>query len=111
MSNRPLIDPLTDNIAGLTEAERSDAMRRFEAIRPHVLHGVSLTELARNTGISLRSLQRWSTRYRAAGISGLARSRRSDIGKRRLPSLSATPHSDQETPPLTAQAHNAISTG
>lgn len=68
MSNRPLIDPLTDNLAGLTEAERRDAMRRFEAIRPHVLHGASLTELVRNTGIPLRSLQRWATRYRAVGI-------------------------------------------
>jgi putative transposase len=86
VSNRPLIDPLTDNLAGLTEAERSDAMHRFEAIRPHVLHDVSLTELARNTGIPLRSLQRWSARYRAAGISGLARGRRSDAGKRRLAS-------------------------
>ena len=61
-------------------------MRRFEAIRPHVLHGVSLTELARNTGIPLRSLQRWATRYRTGGISRLARCRRSDTGKRRLAS-------------------------
>ncbi|HQT62843.1 Mu transposase C-terminal domain-containing protein, partial [Acidiphilium sp.] len=86
MSNRPLIDPLTDSLADLTEAERSDAMRRFEAIRPHVLHGVSLAEVARNGGLPLRSLQRWSARYRAAGISGLARCRRSDTGKRRLDS-------------------------
>ncbi len=76
MSNRPLIDLLTDSLADLTEAERSDAMRRFEAIRPHVLHGVSLAEVARNGGLPLRSLQRWSARYRAAGISGLARCRR-----------------------------------
>jgi len=86
VSNCPLIDPLTDSLAGLTEAERSDAMRRFEAIRPYVLHGVSLTELARNTGLPLRSLQRWATRYRTGGISRLARCRRSDAGKRRLAS-------------------------
>ena len=65
--------------------DRGRAQRR-DAIRPHVLHGVSLTELARNTGIPLRSLQRWSARYRAAGISGLARGRCSDAGKRRLAS-------------------------
>jgi site-specific recombinase XerD len=68
VSNRPLIDPLTDNLAGLTEAEGSDAMRRFEAIRPHVLQGVSLTELARwhgygvhatVQGVPLHMLQRW----------------------------------------------------
>lgn len=68
MPNCPLIDPLSDSLAGLTEVERSNAMRRFEVIRPHVLHGVSLTELARNTGIPLRSPQRWATRYRAVGI-------------------------------------------
>lgn len=81
MSNRPLIDPLTDSLVGLTEAERSDAMRRFEAIRPHFLHGVSLTELARNTGLPLRSPQRWSARYRAAGIPRLGNFPRSSAWK------------------------------
>lgn len=56
LPDRPLDDPLSDSLAGLTEAERSDAMRRFEAIRPHVLHGVSLAEAARNAGLPLRSL-------------------------------------------------------
>ena len=31
MSNRPLIDPLTDSLVGLTEAERSDAVAYLSA--------------------------------------------------------------------------------
>ena len=53
---------------GLTEVERSAAMRRFEEIRHHGLHGVSPAGVARNDGLPLRSPQRWSARYRAAGI-------------------------------------------
>ncbi|MEM9761708.1 MAG: Mu transposase C-terminal domain-containing protein [Pseudomonadota bacterium] len=60
-------------------------MRRFEAIRPHVLHGVTIAEAARFASISARTLQRWVARYRTDGVAGLARCRRSDAGKRRLP--------------------------
>jgi len=84
MPNRPLDDPLSDSLVHLTEAERDRAMHRFEAIRPHVLHGVGLTESAQLSGVPVRTLQRWVARYRGRGLSGLARQRRSDAGCRRL---------------------------
>lgn len=82
MSERPLIDPLPDALADLSEAARTDAMRRFETIRPHVLHGLTIAELARLTGVPVRTLQRWVARYRTDGLVGLARRRRSDAGER-----------------------------
>lgn len=45
-----------------------------------------LTEVARVSGIPLRTLQRWTSRYQRFGLAGLARAPRSDAGQRRLSS-------------------------
>lgn len=42
-----------------------------------------MSHLARNTEHSLRTLQRWVTRYRRFGLAGLSRAGRADSGKRR----------------------------
>ena len=85
MSERPLNDPLTDNLAELSEADRDTAMVRFRALRPHVQDGVPLAEAAQVACVPLRTMQRWVARYLDNGLAGLARRRRADAGQRRLP--------------------------
>lgn len=85
MSDRPHVDPQTDSLAELPEAERDVAMSRFQALRPHIHDGATLAEAARMANIPVRTMQRWAARYRDGGLAGLARRRRSDAGHRRLP--------------------------
>jgi putative transposase len=72
-------------LAAFTEEERQEAMVRFAVLRPHLNDGISLSEAARDAGVPLRSVQRWLARYRAAGVVGLVRAKRSDMGNRKLP--------------------------
>ena len=62
-SDRPRNDPPTDNLTTLGEAECDAALRRFEALRPHLQHRVALTEAARAANVPVRSVQRWVARY------------------------------------------------
>ncbi len=72
-------------LSGLSEAQRVEAMRRFEVLRPHLEDGVSVSGAARAAGVPLRSVQRWLSDYRARGVVGLARPTRRDRGIRHLP--------------------------
>jgi putative transposase len=72
-------------LAACTKEERQQAMARFAVLRPHLNEGVLLSEAARDAGVPLRSVQRWLARYRAAGLVGLVRTKRSDMGNRKLP--------------------------
>lgn len=56
---------------------------RWRVLRLHVEDHVPLTALARNTGISARTLQRWHQLYRVGGISALDPRPRADTGTRR----------------------------
>ena len=72
-------------LAACTEEERQEAMGRFAVLRPHINDGVPWPEAARDAGVPLRSVKRWLARYRAAGLAGLVRAKRSDTGHRKLP--------------------------
>lgn len=72
-------------LAGLEPQQRAVAQRRWEVLRPHVHGGVPLARAASNAGVPLRTAQRWLARYRAGGLSALARAGRSDQGVRRVP--------------------------
>src|SRR5918992_455917 len=72
-------------LAAFTEEERQEAMVRFAVLQPHLNDGVPLSEAARDAGVPLRSVQRWLARYRATGLGGLVRAKRSDMGNRKLP--------------------------
>jgi putative transposase len=72
-------------LAACTEEERQEAMVRFAVLRPHLNEGIPLSEVARDAGVPLRSVQRWLARYRATGLAGLVRAQRSDTGHRKLP--------------------------
>lgn len=50
MPKRPLIDPLTDSPTTLSDDRRGEALRRFNILRPHLIDGVPLAEVARISG-------------------------------------------------------------
>ena len=62
-----------------------DAQQRWRILRLHVEDQVSLARLARETGVGLRTLERWHARYRTDGYAGLDARIRSDAGTRHLP--------------------------
>ncbi len=68
----------------LSEGQRERAMARFAVLRPHLEDGVALAHAARTAGVALRTAERWLSRYRAAGLGGLARAPRTDGGRPRL---------------------------
>ena len=62
-----------------------DAQARWQVLRLHVEDQVPLARLARETGVGLRTLERWKARYRAHGFAGLEPPPRADAGTHRLP--------------------------
>ena len=60
----------------LTPAQRTEAMRRYRMLEPHLSGGVPLTRVAREAGIGERTARRWLAHYRAHGLAGLARTPR-----------------------------------
>jgi putative transposase len=71
-------------LAELTEERREEALARFAVLKPHVEDGVPLMQAAADAGVGLRTAQRWLAKYRASGLSGLARPARSDTGRRKI---------------------------
>jgi putative transposase len=71
-------------VTELPEAEREIAFQRFQFLRPHLEEGVSLSSIAQQNGLALRTLQRWVQQYGEKGLIGLARKTRSDQGQHRL---------------------------
>ncbi len=71
-------------MTGLSDAERSRALERFQLIRPFLEEGVPLSRIARDQQVQLRTAQRWVRRYRSDGLAGLARKERADKQRRRL---------------------------
>lgn len=67
-----------------------DGPGRWQVLRLHVEDEIPLAALARETGIGLRTLQRWHQRYKAGGVAGLAPRPRSDDGVRRTPAALVT---------------------
>src|SRR5262249_43805745 len=80
--------PDPPSFAAFSEPERSAALERFHVIRPFLEDGVSLSRIAREQRIRLRTAQRWVRRYRKDGMAGVARTGREDREQpRRAPSL------------------------
>lgn len=63
-----------------------DGLDRWRILRLHVEDQIPLTVLARQTEISLRTLQRWHQLYKSGGIAALEPLPRIDAGTRRTPS-------------------------
>jgi putative transposase len=60
-----------------------EALRRYRIIRPFLYDSVPLPEIAQQSVVSLRTLTRWTERYRRQGLAGLSRRPRIDKGRRR----------------------------
>lgn len=60
-----------------------DSGERWRVLRLHVEDQIPLAVLSRDTGISIRTLQRWHHRYRHGGITALDPRPRRDRGTRR----------------------------
>src|SRR5438552_1297121 len=71
-------------LTALSESERATAFERFVQLRTTTEGSVPLAALAREVGLSPRTLQRWRAAYRRDGLAGLVRPRRSDRGQHRL---------------------------
>ena len=103
---------MTALLSQLTEAERAQAMVRFQVLRPFLEGQVELTAIARQHSLSRRTLRRWIQRYNTRGLVGLVRRRRTDRGRPRR--LSPALHQCVEglalqTPPLSiAVIHRQI---
>jgi putative transposase len=80
-----LKEPVTPLLTALSDAERSAALLRFNTIRPYIEEDVSLAVIARQRGIGVETARIWVNKYRRNGLAGLARRRRSDRARRRIP--------------------------
>ena len=63
------------SLAGLSEAERDQALKHYDLIRPFLDERVPLTYVARDHGLALRTARRWVDCFRRHGLAGLAAGR------------------------------------
>ncbi len=70
-------------VGELSEGQRRRALECYRLLRPHLDGDVSLASVAEKAELSLRTLQRWVSRYQRFGLAGLSRIERADHGKRR----------------------------
>lgn len=67
-----------------------DGPEKWRILRLHVEDDIALTTLAQDTGLGLRTLQRWHQHYKTGGIAALEPQTRQDTGSRRThPELKA----------------------
>ncbi len=62
----------------------SKAIARVHLLQPHLEEDFPLARIAAECGVAERTLRRWLAAWRANGIEGLERARRSDAGNRRM---------------------------
>jgi putative transposase len=70
--------------SGLTEAQRSLALARFQLVRPFLEEEVPLVRIADENSLKLRTVRRRVRNYRKHGLAGLCRKVRADKSKRRI---------------------------
>lgn len=102
-------EPLT--LMELNEAERELALAQFRILQPFLEGQTTLTAIAEEQGVALRTLQRRVARYRTDGLAGLVRKRRSDRGERRMdPELQCLIEglALQKTQPSAAAVHRQV---
>lgn len=71
------------DLTELPAVSRELALSRFRLLQPHLEQRRSLSSVAAEAGIPVRTARRWLAQYREDGLQGLARKGRDDRGKRR----------------------------
>ncbi len=96
----------------MSEADRAQALERYQQLRPALEDGVPLAHVARSQQIPLRTAQRWVAQYRTYGLAGLMRAPRADRGQYRriVPELQHLIEglALQRPPPSAATIHRQI---
>jgi putative transposase len=96
----------------MSEAERAQALERYQQLRPVLEDGVPLAQVAQEHHIPLRTAQRWVAQYRTYGLAGLIRAPRADRGQHRriVPALQRLIEglALQRPPPSAATIHRRI---
>ncbi|MGM0875397.1 MAG: Mu transposase C-terminal domain-containing protein [Bacillota bacterium] len=72
------------HLTSFSEKRRSEAMKKYEIIKPHILEQISIRHISKEKNIPIRTLQLWVQKYNNYGLKGLVRKERSDIGKLRI---------------------------
>ena len=67
-------------LAELSEAQRTQALARYQMLQPYLEGHSSLATVLKAHGLARRTAQRWVRRYRAEGLAGLAHKTRDDKG-------------------------------
>ena len=70
------------SLTELSEQEHTEALERYQIIQPFLEGQATLKAAAQTHGVAYRTAQRWASRYRQSGLSGLARKRRRDKNRR-----------------------------
>ena len=70
-------------INSFSEEAREEALQRFYLLRPALEEGISLTQVAQQHNLPIRTVQRWASHYQTLGLAGLVHQPRSDQGQRR----------------------------
>lgn len=73
------------SLAEFSEAQRSQALDRYEKIRPVLNRAISVTGAAEACGVTDRTFRRWLRRYERTGLAGLVTKSRSDRYQPRIP--------------------------
>jgi putative transposase len=76
-----------DDLVGLPESVRKQALERFRLLQPHIERNRPLRSVASNAGIPYRTAQRWVAQYLRFGLAALTRKKRADVGERRAVSV------------------------
>lgn len=64
------------NLSSIDSQERSEALKKFEIIKPFLEDSVPLAKISRTTGVASRTLWRWVSAYNEKGLLGLTRQKR-----------------------------------
>ena len=67
-------------LTAYSEDQRQKAMDIYRLIEQYLYHGKSLKAIAKESDLSIRTIQYWVSKYQQFGLKGLIRKNRSDSG-------------------------------
>lgn len=99
-------------LSQMPEVERNEALARYRLLRPILEAGVPVSRVAKEVGVSERTVRRWVADYQRDGLAGLVRSSRTDRGSHRVISVEAQQLIEglalQKPPPTVRAIHRRL---